>query len=76
MISPNLTIAPDSNSEWVSIGYDVVGKYYVLSKTETIVRKDSLHIEATKSLVVTIEQARKLKDDLNNFFDIHEKYKG
>lgn len=74
MISPNLNIAPDSNTESISIGYDISAKYYVLSKTESIIRKDSLHIEATKKLIITIEQAEKLKDDLNLLFGVHKKY--
>jgi hypothetical protein len=75
MISPDLNIAPDSNSEVIQIGFDAGAKYYVLSKTETIIRKGELHIEATKKLVITIAQAEKLRDDLNNFFGIHERYK-
>ncbi len=81
MLSPNLNIAPDSDSQecrcrgCVGIAFDVAAKYYTLSKTETIIRKGEMHLEATKSLVLTIAQAEKLRDDINLFFGIHEKYR-
>lgn len=67
MISPNLNIAPDSEKEFVELGFDVGGKYYTVSKTETIIKKGEMHLEATKRMVLTIPQTEKLRDDLNHF---------
>ena len=81
MLSPNLNVASDSDSEKcgctgsVEIGFDVAAKYYTLSKAEKIIRKGEMHLEATKKLVLTIAQAEKLRDDLKTFFGTHEKYK-
>lgn len=82
MISPNLNIAPDSDSQEcrcqgnVEIGYDVAAKYYTLSKREVIILKGDMHLEATKKLVFTIKQVEKLRDDINLFFGAHEKFNG
>lgn len=75
MMYPNLSLAPDSENNFIEIGFDVGGKYYVLSKTESIVRQGEIYLEATKKLVLTMAQAEKLRDDLNKFFGIHERYK-
>lgn len=77
MISPDLNIAPDSDSQSVEIGFDAMGKYYNLRKTETIIRKGEMHLEATKKLVLTTTQAKNLRDDLTEFLkhELHEKYK-
>ena len=80
MLSPDLNIAPDSDSQEcrcksdVEIGFDIATKYYTLSKTEKIIHKGEVHIEATKKLVLTIAQAEKLRDDLKIFFGAHEKW--
>jgi hypothetical protein len=75
MISPDINIAPDSDTSSVRIAFDASAKYYVLEKTEDVIRKGELHMQATKKLVVTIAQAEKLRDDLIKFFGIHENYK-
>lgn len=80
MMSPNLNIASDSNSEdckcisGIEIGFDAAAKYYTLTKSHIIIQ-DGVHIQAEKKLVLTIAQAEKLRDDLASFFGIHEKYK-
>lgn len=75
MISPNINIAEDEETEVVEIGFDIGAKYYTLSKRYTIIRKGEVHIEATKLMILTIPQAEKLRDNLNSFFGFHEKYK-
>lgn len=75
MISPNMNVAEDRQTSSVELGYDVAAKYYTITKTDTILVRGDLHIEANKRLVMTVEQAEKLRDDLNKFFGIHNKTK-
>lgn len=75
MLSLNLNIAEDKQNSSVELGYDVAAKYYTITKTDTIIVKGELHIEANKRLVMTVEQAEKLRDDLNGLFGIHNKKK-
>lgn len=80
MISPNLNISPNSDSQKckcagsIEIGFDVAAKYYCLTKSHIVIQ-DGVHIHADKKLVITVAQAEKLRNDLNNFFGVHEKYK-
>ena len=75
MLSPDLHIAPDSNKEIVEIAFDAASKYYTLTKSDEIIRRDGIHIQAHKKITLTIEQAQKLRDDLIGFFGIHNSYK-
>lgn len=71
-ISPNLKLAPYGKYESIEIGYDVAGKYYTLTKNEVEI-KDGIFIQADKKIMLTVENAQQIRDDLNNFFGYHEK---
>lgn len=72
MIMPNMNFAENGKTERVTIGYDIAAKYYVIGKCETIIQ-DGVHLDATKTLVLTIEQMENLKEQINKFFGAHNR---
>ena len=71
-ISPNLKLAPDGKYESIEIGYDIAGKYYTITKNEVEI-KDGVFVQADKKIMLTVENAKQLRDDLISFFGYHEK---
>jgi hypothetical protein len=66
MVIPNMDLASNHKTENVTLFYDVSTKKYGIRKSEEIVQ-DGVHIEATKSVVMTREQLEKLIETAKTF---------
>lgn len=63
---PNMNLAEDKTTDRIEVFYNIAAKYYGIRKCEEVI-KDGVHIEATKSLVMTREQLEKLMEQASTW---------
>lgn len=66
MVMPNMDLAPNSKTDSVTIFYDIGTKGYGIRKSEEVIHA-GVHIEATKSIVMTRKQLEKIIEDAQDF---------
>lgn len=72
-MKPDLTLAPDSEAEYVEVYFDVCSKTYGIRQIKTAINS-GVYVNTEKCMEMTIQQFKDFLNSANNFIGIEKTY--